>query len=693
MFALLITSARRIRQTTVLSTTTVRTMSPRSAVSPPVDTMLSPCLRICAKTDSVPWIRALITGPGMSPLFLPIVLERSILFVAPTQSKSSVFITTASWATPRHTLISPVSRQYMYARADLVPAPSACITTQYFSSPPRNPEQFCKRAREQALVDAADGRVHVLLSADTPLVVLETGRGAHFPRSTTWSGRVPHWGPSRLESFDSFFLSKHFADPRDPPTRKRVLRGASAAVASQGSGELVVDYRCRRQQTGAVFRQIFEKLGTQRAKRTESIRVAPHPHAHTETDLTHDATQQTRRTGDTLTRRTRPAYQSNYRFQTTDRYQRQVEALASADEGTTAVGTRRSLLVDDRGFNDTTADYVLMALSEASQLRAWDVGFTRTARSKQGATICDMVMKDWEVDLGATRGRSATTPSQGTGAPSLFSDAYIHKLFENKRRALKAQKEAIQLKEHEFKRNLFHQKRMVKKRETQRRRTIARRTRRNHSTGKRKGSAQSELAPEGRHVPSVGSGDAKVATSEHRLPAPGLRRSPTESARRRAGEGRRRQRRQAGRMGSSYNFAVVLRRLFKTSRHESRFSSAESSEKHTSGETGVYETKVQESETPLVSRPESTRQSAATPPCSAVGSQSDLAAAAEKVAEEDLKTGDGSVASNSQYRTQNQVTYRICEKRAGDTPKRRKNRRACVCNGVLDDDAREEQVR
>lgn len=330
--------------------------------------------------------------------------------------------------------------------------------------------------------------------------------------------------------------------------------------------------------------------------------------------------------------------------------------MASADEGHDGRWDASELRRwwDDRGFNDTTADYVLMALSEASQLRAWDVGFTRTARSKQGATICDMVMKDWEVDLGATRGRSATTPSQGTGAPSLFSDAYIHKLFENKRRALKAQKEAIQLKEHEFKRNLFHQKRMVKKRETQRRRTIARRDAEEFiQRASERVQRRASLRLEGRHVPSVDPGDAKVATSEHRLPAPklpALRRS--KSARRdgRGERGRRRQRASyVGRMDLVVQFRSRVEKAFQDLREdiESRFSSAESSEQHTSGETGVYETKVQETETPLVSRPESTRQSAATPPCSAVGSQSDLAAAAEKVAEEDLKTGDDSVASKS----------------------------------------------
>ncbi len=63
-------------------------------------------------------------------LFRPIVDETRIESVAPTHNKSSTFIIRASCAIPFHTEISPVSFQYIYANADFVPAPSACITVQ-----------------------------------------------------------------------------------------------------------------------------------------------------------------------------------------------------------------------------------------------------------------------------------------------------------------------------------------------------------------------------------------------------------------------------------------------------------------------------------------------------------------------------------------------------------------------------------
>eukprot|EP00976_Prorocentrum_cordatum_P083967 1185455-Prorocentrum_minimum.AAC.1 len=69
-------------------------------------------------------MRAPSTSPGMRFLLRPMVEEMSTLSTAPTQSRSSVFMMIASCAMPLHTETSPVSFQYMYARDDLVPAPS-----------------------------------------------------------------------------------------------------------------------------------------------------------------------------------------------------------------------------------------------------------------------------------------------------------------------------------------------------------------------------------------------------------------------------------------------------------------------------------------------------------------------------------------------------------------------------------------
>ncbi len=80
--------------------------------------------------SSVPFIIADKTSPGILLLFLPIVEESSMLSVAPTHNKSSIFMINASCAIPFQTEISPVSFQYMYAREDFVPAPSACIIKQ-----------------------------------------------------------------------------------------------------------------------------------------------------------------------------------------------------------------------------------------------------------------------------------------------------------------------------------------------------------------------------------------------------------------------------------------------------------------------------------------------------------------------------------------------------------------------------------
>ena len=120
----------------MLSTIIVRTKSPTSAVSPPVDMIFTPTSRSSSSNSSVPLIIAEITSPGIRSLLRPIVDDKRMLFVAPTQRRSSIFIINASCAIPFHTLISPVSFQYRYAREDFVPAPSACIILQYSGSPP-----------------------------------------------------------------------------------------------------------------------------------------------------------------------------------------------------------------------------------------------------------------------------------------------------------------------------------------------------------------------------------------------------------------------------------------------------------------------------------------------------------------------------------------------------------------------------
>ena len=94
------------------------------------------CLRRRLRNSSVPSITALITSPGMRFLLRPMVEERRMLSVAPTQRRSSRFMTTASWAIPFQTEMSPVSFQYTYASDDFVPAPSACMILQYSGSPP-----------------------------------------------------------------------------------------------------------------------------------------------------------------------------------------------------------------------------------------------------------------------------------------------------------------------------------------------------------------------------------------------------------------------------------------------------------------------------------------------------------------------------------------------------------------------------
>ena len=78
------------------STIIVRTRSPTSAVSPPVERISTPKPLKSESSSSVPFIIAEITSPGTRFLFLPIVEDSKILSVAPTHNKSSIFITMAS---------------------------------------------------------------------------------------------------------------------------------------------------------------------------------------------------------------------------------------------------------------------------------------------------------------------------------------------------------------------------------------------------------------------------------------------------------------------------------------------------------------------------------------------------------------------------------------------------------------------
>ena len=85
-----------MRQVTVLSTITVLTRSPTSAVSPPVDMMLTPRAFISSMNSCVPLMMAAITSPGIRFLLRPMVDDSRMLSVAPTHSRSSMFITTES---------------------------------------------------------------------------------------------------------------------------------------------------------------------------------------------------------------------------------------------------------------------------------------------------------------------------------------------------------------------------------------------------------------------------------------------------------------------------------------------------------------------------------------------------------------------------------------------------------------------
>ncbi len=113
MLALSITSSRFNLAVTVESTIMVRTRSPTSAVSPPVECIVTPNFFSSEINSSVPLMMAAITSPGIKFLFLPIVEDNRMLSVAPIHSKSSMFIINASWAIPFQTEISPVSFQYI----------------------------------------------------------------------------------------------------------------------------------------------------------------------------------------------------------------------------------------------------------------------------------------------------------------------------------------------------------------------------------------------------------------------------------------------------------------------------------------------------------------------------------------------------------------------------------------------------
>ena len=158
-----------MRAVTVESTMTVRTRSPTSAVSPPVEMIPTPLSLMVARTSSVPEMSALSTSPGMRDLLRPMVEERRMFSTQPMQRRSSVFMMTASWAMPRHTLRSPVSFQYMYAREDLVPAPSACMQVQYASSPVRRSGTTLQKALGKSpLSTSAMAAWTSSLSAETP---------------------------------------------------------------------------------------------------------------------------------------------------------------------------------------------------------------------------------------------------------------------------------------------------------------------------------------------------------------------------------------------------------------------------------------------------------------------------------------------------------------------------------------------
>ena len=146
MFALSITSAFFMRAITVVFTVMVLTKSPTSAVSPPVLYISTPLLRSIESTSSPPLMISAKTSPEILFLFLSIDDDIKIGPVAPTQSRSSVFMMMESWAMPFQTDKSPVSFQYKYAKDVFVPAPSACMMLQYSSSPPKMSGEILQKA-------------------------------------------------------------------------------------------------------------------------------------------------------------------------------------------------------------------------------------------------------------------------------------------------------------------------------------------------------------------------------------------------------------------------------------------------------------------------------------------------------------------------------------------------------------------
>ena len=168
MLSLQITSFRGMRAVTVLSTTTVRTRSPRSAVSPPVLMMPTPESRSVCSTSSVPPMSAASTSAGIFDLLRPMVEESRMSSTHPMQSRSSVFIITESCAMPRHTLRSPVSFQYMYARLLFVPAPSACMHVHHSGSPAMSGTTLQNAFGYSPLSTLAIAACTSSLAADTP---------------------------------------------------------------------------------------------------------------------------------------------------------------------------------------------------------------------------------------------------------------------------------------------------------------------------------------------------------------------------------------------------------------------------------------------------------------------------------------------------------------------------------------------
>ena len=96
MLELSITSDLFILPTTVESTIIVLTKSPTSAVSPPVEKILTPNFLYSSSNSSVPLIISDRTLPLILDLLRPIVDDNIILSSRPTHSKSSKFIISAS---------------------------------------------------------------------------------------------------------------------------------------------------------------------------------------------------------------------------------------------------------------------------------------------------------------------------------------------------------------------------------------------------------------------------------------------------------------------------------------------------------------------------------------------------------------------------------------------------------------------